>query len=78
MSLDQLIMYAFLFGIFENGKMKCKKELQRTCLPTRERETEMLHSRAACGLNGSQLAHRNPCPQSPTEEVHFQTPGLQC
>lgn len=58
----------------EKGSVR-KSFQEHGCL--RERQTEMLHSRAACGLNGSQLAHRHPCPQSPTEEVHFQTPGLQ-
>lgn len=38
--LDQLIMYIFLFGVFENGKGKCEKELPRTWLPTRETDRD--------------------------------------
>lgn len=72
--LSWFSIYDFLFRIFETGKGSVRKNFkEHACL----RERQMLHSRAACGLNGSQLAHRHPCPESPIEEVHFHTPSLQ-
>lgn len=38
--LDQLIMYIFLFGVFENGKGKCEKELSKNMVVTRETDRD--------------------------------------